>query len=80
MGNAMTGPLVRESKGGAHDAFSTRTVRPDMHSSFFITGPGIAAGRNLGIIDMRQLAPTLAGELKVALPAAKAPVLPIRGQ
>ena len=80
MGNAMTGPLVRESKGGAHGAFSTRTVRPDMHSSFFITGPGIAAGRNLGIIDMRQIAPTLAGELKVALPAAKAPVLPIRGQ
>lgn len=80
MGNAMAGPLVKESKGGAHGAFSTRSVRPDMHSSFFITGPGIAAGKNLGLIDMRQIAPTLAGELKVALPAAKAPVLPIRGQ
>jgi len=80
MANAMTGPLVKESKGGAHGAFSTLNVRPDMHSSFFITGPGIAAGHNLGIIDMRQIAPTLAAELKVSLPAARAPVLPIRGQ
>ena len=80
MANAMTGPLVKPSKGGAHGAFSTRTVRPDMHSSFFITGPGIAAGHNLGVIDMRQIAPTLAAELKVSLPAARAPVLPIRVQ
>lgn len=80
MANAMTGPIVKPSKGGAHGAFSTRTLRADMHSSFFITGPGIAAGHNLGIIDMRQIAPTLAAELKVSLPAARAPVLPIRGQ
>lgn len=80
MGNAMAGPLVKPSKGGAHGAFSTRAVRPDMHSSFFIIGPGVVAGKNLGTIDMRQIAPTLAGELKVSLPAAKAPVLPIRGQ
>lgn len=79
MGNAMTGPLVKASKGGAHGAFSTRSVRPDMHSAFFITGPGIAAGKNLGMIDMRQIAPTLAAELKIALPTARAPVLPIRG-
>ena len=57
MGNAMSGVLVRKSKGGAHGAFSTHAVRPDMHSSFFITGPGIAAGKNLGTIDMRQIAP-----------------------
>ncbi|KTE00888.1 hypothetical protein ATE68_19250 [Sphingopyxis sp. H038] len=80
MANAMTGPIVKPSKGGAHGAFSRRTVRADMHSSFFITGPGIAAGQNLGVIDMRQIAPTLAAELKVSLPAARAPVLPIRGQ
>ena len=78
MGNSMSGVLVKTSKGGAHGAFSTRDVRPDMHSSFFITGPGIVAGRNLGTIDMRQIAPTLAAELKVPLPTAKAPLLPIR--
>ena len=78
MGNSMSGTLVKKSKGGAHGAFSTHAVRADMHSSFFITGPGIAAGRNLGTIDMRQIAPTLAHELKVTLPAAKAPLLPMR--
>lgn len=78
MGNSMTGVLVKKSKGGAHGAFSTVAMRPDMHSSFFITGPGIAAGKNLGTIDMRQIAPTLAGELKIALPSAKAPLLPVR--
>jgi hypothetical protein len=78
MGNSMSGVLVKTSKGGAHGAFSTRDVRPDMHSSFLITGPGIVAGRNLGTIDMRQIAPTLAAELKVPLPTAKAPLLPIR--
>ena len=80
MGNSMSGVLVKTSKGGAHGAFSTRDVRPDMHSSFFITGPGIVAGRNLGTIDMRQIAPTLAAELKVPLPTAKAPLLPIRNK
>ncbi|WP_083942942.1 alkaline phosphatase family protein [Sphingomonas soli] len=75
MGNAMTGPLVQPAKGGAHGAFSTRTLRPDMRSSFLITGPGIPAGKNLGQIDMRQIAPTIAGYLKVSLPSAKMPAL-----
>lgn len=80
MGNAMTGPLVIPSKGGAHGAYTTRTARLDMHSSFFITGPGIAAGKNLGIVDMLQIAPTLAAELGVSLPAARASLLPIRDE
>lgn len=79
MGNAMSGPMVTPSKGGAHGAFSTKAVRLDMHSSFFISGPGIAAGKNFGMIDMRQIAPTLAEELKVSLPTARAPALPVRG-
>lgn len=78
MGNSMSGALVKKSKGGSHGAYSTRDVRPDMHSSFLITGPGIVAGRNLGMIDMRQIAPTLAAELKAPLPTAKAPLLSIR--
>ena len=31
-----------------------------MRASFFLRGKGIAAGRDLGVIDMRQIAPTLA--------------------
>ncbi|HYL98402.1 MAG TPA: alkaline phosphatase family protein, partial [Blastocatellia bacterium] len=44
---------------------------PDMNSSFFIVGPGIGAHQDLGQIDMRDIAPTLAGLLGVALPAAE---------
>jgi hypothetical protein len=78
MGTSVTGPLRVSSAGGAHGAFSTRTVRPDMRSSFFITGPGIATGKNLGTVDMRQIAPTLAEDLKVALPSATKPPLSLR--
>ncbi|MGD0680740.1 MAG: ectonucleotide pyrophosphatase/phosphodiesterase [Terracidiphilus sp.] len=44
---------------------------PDMRASFFVQGKGIASGRDLGMIDMRQIAPTIAGLLSVTLPAAK---------
>lgn len=71
MGNLLTGPVVADAKGGHHGAYSTTSLRPEMHSSFFITGPGIAAGKNLGLIDMRRIAPTLAELLKVSLPSAK---------
>jgi predicted AlkP superfamily pyrophosphatase or phosphodiesterase len=44
---------------------------PEMHASFFVAGKGIAAGRDLGTIDMRQIAPSLAGLLGVPFPSAK---------
>ncbi|MBB4100413.1 alkaline phosphatase family protein [Sphingomonas kyeonggiensis] len=78
MGTALTGPLRTPFKGGAHGAFSTRTLRPDMHSAFLISGPGVAEGRNLGTIDIRQIAPTLALKLGVVLPAAKMPPLNLK--
>jgi len=80
MGNSFTGPLRMSFDGGAHGAFSTRTVRPDMRSSFFIMGPGIAGGRKLSTVDIRQIAPTLARELKIELPSAKLPPLSLREQ
>ncbi len=43
-----------------------------------IAGPGIAHGRNLGTVDMRSIAPTLARELNVALPCALLPPLTLR--
>jgi hypothetical protein len=78
MGNSFTGPLRMSFEGGAHGAFSTRTIRPDMRSSFFIMGPQIVAGKNLGTIDIRQIAPTLAEELKIELPSAKMSPLSLR--
>lgn len=80
MGTALKGPLVTPFSGGGHGAFSTRTVRPDMHSAFFITGPGVAAGKDLGIIDMRRIAPTVAAKLGVSLPSARLPPLPLDGK
>jgi predicted AlkP superfamily pyrophosphatase or phosphodiesterase len=75
-GNEETGPLITPitaSKGG--HGFSPD--QPEMRSSFFLAGPGIAPHRNLGQIDMLQIAPTVAAILNVPLPTAKAQPLPI---
>jgi predicted AlkP superfamily pyrophosphatase or phosphodiesterase len=45
---------------------------PEMRASFFAVGAGIAHHRDLGLVDMRQIAPTVAGILHVAMPTAKA--------
>jgi predicted AlkP superfamily pyrophosphatase or phosphodiesterase len=69
-----TSPLVSEIPGtlGSH-GFSPDY--PEMRASFFIEGSGIAHHRDLGLIDMRQIAPTLAHLLNVRLPAALQPPL-----
>jgi hypothetical protein len=41
-----------------------------LRASFFLVGPGVPAGKNLGLIDMRDIAPTLAKEVGLALPTA----------
>ncbi len=73
-GAALSGPLVvaATSVRGAHGFWP---LFPEMHSSFFIVGQGVAKGRDLGTIDMRQIAPTVAGILGVSLPAANQPKL-----
>jgi predicted AlkP superfamily pyrophosphatase or phosphodiesterase len=43
---------------------------PEMRSSFFAMGPGIPRGRDLGQIDMRDIAPTLARFLHITLEQA----------
>ena len=48
---------------------------PELHASFIASGPGIDAGRNLGVIRMTQVGPTLAELLGVRLaPGADAPL------
>ena len=49
-----------------------------MNASFFVRGPGLAAGRNLGEIDMRDVAPTLASLLQLTLPQAEGQVLRLK--
>ena len=48
-----------------------------MHASFFLMGSGVARGRNLGTIDMRRIAPTIAGILGASLPTAKEAALAV---
>ena len=75
-GAGLTGPLVSASaQKGAH-GFNPATT-PEMHASFFVMGKGIARGRSLGLVDMRQIAPTVAGVLGVRLESAKQPALEI---
>ncbi|MBS0254748.1 MAG: alkaline phosphatase family protein [Proteobacteria bacterium] len=51
---------------------------PRMRSTLLIAGPGIARGRDLGEIDMRRIAPTLAGLIGARLADAELPPLDLR--
>jgi predicted AlkP superfamily pyrophosphatase or phosphodiesterase len=69
VGGALSGPVRRTGKaGGTHGYLPGHR---DMEASFFIAGPGIPAGRNLERVDMRDIAPTLAGVMGIALPEAE---------
>lgn len=57
MGYKYEGPVATPADGGTHGFFPSDA---DMRASFFIAGPGVPAGRNLGEIDMRDIAPTIA--------------------
>jgi predicted AlkP superfamily pyrophosphatase or phosphodiesterase len=68
-GSGLSGPVLSKRKvGGAHGHLPDL---PDLHASFFVVGPGVPAGRALGIVDMRDVAPTLAQRLGLALPSAE---------
>ncbi len=46
---------------------------PAMRASLIANGPGITAGRDLGVIDMRAIAPAVAARLGVTLKDAEKP-------
>ena len=75
-GGALTGALVTPSPMKGVHGYNIATT-PAMRSSFFMFGQGIARGKDLGLVDMRQIAPTLARILGVPLPSAKQAILPI---
>jgi predicted AlkP superfamily pyrophosphatase or phosphodiesterase len=71
------GDVVTEVNGtpGAH-GFSPEFAQ--MRASFFAMGPGIARHRDLGLIDMRQIAPTVAQLLHAQLRGAGLAPLPVQ--
>jgi predicted AlkP superfamily pyrophosphatase or phosphodiesterase len=74
-GGALSGPLVTDA--GERGAHGYLPDFPEMRASFFIMGDGITHGHDLGVIDMRQIAPTIAGILGASLPTAKQPALEV---
>ena len=69
MGMALSPPLVTPpSNLGMHGYLPDH---PDMRSAFFIVGPHIAKNKSAGEIDMRRIAPTIAGILGVRLAGAE---------
>jgi hypothetical protein len=77
-GSALSGPLVTGSglMQGTH-GYNPQTT-PEMRASFFAMGPDIHHGKDLGTIDMRSIAPTVAAILQVSLPSAVQPVLDLK--
>lgn len=72
-GSTMTGPIVTRVKpGGTHGELPDL---PELRSAFFLAGPGVPAGKDLGVIDMRDIAPTLANEAGLRLPSAEGKAL-----
>ncbi|MGH9697389.1 MAG: alkaline phosphatase family protein, partial [Bryobacteraceae bacterium] len=66
-------PLVEEvSPRGVH---GYSPDNPDLLAAFFIEGPGIRHGLNLGQIDMRSIAPTLARSLGIKFNTGALPPL-----
>jgi predicted AlkP superfamily pyrophosphatase or phosphodiesterase len=67
-----SGPLVVSVKGGTHGYAPSH---PEMLASFFMAGPGVARGLNLGELDARSIAPTVAAYL--GFPFASADLKPL---
>ncbi|HYB70070.1 MAG TPA: ectonucleotide pyrophosphatase/phosphodiesterase [Candidatus Bathyarchaeia archaeon] len=67
--SSLSGPTV--SAGTVAGQHGYLPDLPDLRASFFVVGPGVPAGRSLGVIDMRDIATTLARRLDLALPSAQ---------
>jgi len=65
MEEPLVGPMV---PAGEHGHLAEH---PGMDAVFFVVGPDVPAGRDLGRIDLRDVAPTLAERLGLRLPDAE---------
>ena len=67
-GGRLSGPLVGPpTVRGTHGYFPDH---PEMRATLILQGPGLSAHGSLGEVDMRDIAPTLARLMGVALPSA----------
>ena len=78
IGSNARGPLIADTPaGGNRGNHGYWPDTPAMRASFILAGPGIPRGRDLGLVDQRAIAPTLAKLLSVRLPSAEVgPLLP----
>ncbi len=76
LGGNTSGALMTDYSG--HGGHGFAPTDPQMRAALFVAGRGIARHRDLGVIDMRQIAPTVAQLLDVPMPSAKAQPLSVR--
>ena len=76
LGYGFVPPLVTPGTNGGMHGYSPD--RPEMRSSFFLTGPSITHDKSLDQIDMRNIAPTLARIMGARLPDAELPALDVK--
>jgi predicted AlkP superfamily pyrophosphatase or phosphodiesterase len=76
VGGGLDGPVSTTGKPAGTHGFLPDAAA--MNASFFVSGPGIAAGRNLGEIDMRDIGPTVASLLELTLPQPEGRVLGLK--
>jgi hypothetical protein len=74
IGTALTGPAVVSSRlKGAHGYAPT----PALDASFLVVAPDVKPGYDLGPVDMRSIAPTVAALLGVSFSSADGKALPV---
>ena len=75
IGAALTGPLARAiTLRGTHGYSPTH---PELQASFFLLASDVRKGLDLGAIDMRSFAPTIAHLLGIPFPSAELKPLPV---
>ena len=75
---SLKGPIIEAVKTRGTHGYSP--ANPDVNSFFLIAGQGIRKGADLGEIDMRAIAPTVARVLKIPFPTAGVSALDIEGR
>jgi predicted AlkP superfamily pyrophosphatase or phosphodiesterase len=73
MGRDLTAPLVAPSTLKGMHGYDP--ARPEMRSTLLLMGRGLPYRGNLGTIDMRRIAPTLALLMGTSLPTAELPAI-----
>jgi predicted AlkP superfamily pyrophosphatase or phosphodiesterase len=81
-GYAIVGTLAGAVSGAARVTGNHGYVptHAEMDATFILDGPGVEGGRDLGGIDMRSIAPTLARVMGITFGSAELPALDIVGK